>query len=125
MKLHELKENEVIEKPPVQKKEIELNKPGGFNVCVLNDPVTPGMLVIDAIVHCVKISPQEAMRRVMHAHKNGWAVVATYASRDLAETVASSIEAYVRNDTKYDKYHEYTGHPGPWPLAVEVMEAGG
>jgi ATP-dependent Clp protease adapter protein ClpS len=117
-------ESEVLDRQ-ASSKEVELNKPGSFNVCILNDPVTPGMLVLEAIVHVIKISPAEAMRRVMTAHRGGWAVVATYSSKDVAETKASLLEDYVRNDKKYDDYHQYTGHAGAWPFTVEVMEAGG
>jgi len=141
MKLHELHENETIEKDPdlkkgtpPEEKEIELDKPGGFNICVLNDPVTPAEVVVEALMFVLGLSQAAAMRRMMRAHKNGWHVVATYASKDIAETKAAQIMAHARSNTNYDHYrthpmipptHPIKRHNGPWPLTAEVMEAGG
>jgi ATP-dependent Clp protease adapter protein ClpS len=136
MKLHELSEHEVIDRPkaPVQPKEIELDKPGGFNVCVLNDQITPAEVVVEALMAAVGLSREAAMRRMMRAHRNGWHVVATYASADVAETIADRIMAHARGNTNYDHYrthpaipanHPIKRHHGPWPLTAEVMEAGG
>lgn len=134
MKFRELTENEVLTRPPVQPKEIELDKPGGFNVCVLNDNVTPAEVVVEAIMAAVGLSKDAAMKRMLRAHRKGWHVVATYASKDIAETIADRIMQHAQGNKNYDHYrthpsipasHPIKKHNGPWPLTAEVMEAGG
>ena len=55
--------------------------------------------------------------------------MASYASRDMAETVANRIEQHARANTNYDHYRPHIPHMGrrgfngPWPLATEVMDA--
>jgi ATP-dependent Clp protease adapter protein ClpS len=131
-----ISELEVVDRPPVRGvKEIPLNKPGGFNVVVLNDLVTPGEVVIEAMMSVLGLPRAEAMRRVMKAHKGGWAVCATYASADVAETKAELLMAHCRRNTNWDEYRTAPGIPrypngpggfkGPWPTTFEVMEAGG
>jgi ATP-dependent Clp protease adapter protein ClpS len=123
MKIDEILEaGEVIDRPPVKKQEeIPLREPGGSTVVILNDPVTPFEVVIEAVVYGTGLPADEAARRVHHSHNNGWAAVATYGSRDVAETVANKIQTHARNNTRYDHYKRMTGHQGPWPLAVEVI----
>ena len=114
----------VIDRPPVkQNKEVPLHVPGGATVMILNDPVTPAEVVIEAIVYGTGLSSAEAFKRMMQAHQGGWAAIAAYGSRDLAETVASKIENHARSNTKYDHYRKIVKHSGPWPLAVEVMDS--
>ena len=121
MKLTELT---VTDKPPVKEPAKEADKkPGGANVMLLNDPKTPGMLVIEAVCHATKIGTEEAIRRVLKANKEGWSIVATYGTRDQAETVAKKILDYVHGDNRYDMYRSIVKHTGKWPLAVEVMDA--
>ena len=126
MRINEL---EVTDRPPVkQPVEIPLNEPGGFNVVILNDPVTPAEVVVEALVSAVGLSRGDAMRRMMKAHRGGWRVVATYASSDVAETIAERIMAHAQSNTNYDHYRRYIpprGYFDPWPLRAEVMEAGG
>lgn len=120
-------ENEVIDKK-TSTKEIPLNEPGGFNVVILNDSVTPFQVVVEAIMYAVGLSEDEATRRMMKAHRGGWCVVATYASADIAETVASKIMNHAKSNTNYDYIRPMIpprGYHGPWPLTAEVMEAGG
>lgn len=124
MKLNEIHGVDVLTAPPkVHTNDEEDKKPGGATVMVLNDPITPGMLVLEAIVSATGLSQAEAMKRVMKAHQGGWAAIETYASKDMAETVAKKILDYVHSDTKYDDYRQFTNHKGPWPLAVEVVDA--
>ena len=111
--------------PPVlQPTEVPLHVPGGATVVILNDPVTPAEVAIEAVVFGTKLSPEEAYRRVAKAHTQGWAAVASYANYDVAETVAAKIQNHARNNTDYEHYKPLTGHNGPWPLAAEVMDAG-
>jgi len=105
-------------------KEVPLNDPTGWNVMILNNPVTPAEVVVEAIVAAVKISPGEAYKRMMKAHKNGWVAVAAYGSKDVAESVATKIEQHARNNKSYDHYRPFVKHTGPWPLDTEVMKAG-
>ena len=133
MRIDEL---EIVDRPPVkQPKEIELDKPGGFNVVLLNDSVTPYEVVLEALRSVLGLTEQNAYRRMMRAHRGGWHVVATYASADVAETVAERLMAHCRGNTNYDHYRTMRGIPqyprgpggfqGPWPTQFDVMEAGG
>jgi ATP-dependent Clp protease adapter protein ClpS len=130
-----ISELEVVDRPPAKStKEIPMNKPGGFNVVLLNDKITPGEVVIDAVMSVLGLSSAEATRRVMKAHKGGWHVVATYASADVAETKAELLMAHCRGNKNYDHYRTMPGIPkypngpggfhGPWPTTFDVMEAG-
>jgi ATP-dependent Clp protease adapter protein ClpS len=85
---------------------VPLETPGGANVGILNDPVTPFNVVVEAVMAGTGLSESEATRRMVQAHTTGRAAVASYASRDLAETVAGRIEANAR----------------PWTLATYVVE---
>ena len=138
MKLKELFEVMVIDRPktgaPVHPKEMELNKPGGFNVVILNDEITPAEVVVEALMAAVGLSKAAATKRMLRTHRGGWFVVATYSSADVAETIAERIMQHARGNTGYDHYrthpslpatHPIRRHKGPWPLAAEVMEAGG
>jgi ATP-dependent Clp protease adapter protein ClpS len=125
---HIIRENTVVDrKPAVKPEEIELNEPGGFNIVILNDNVTPYQVVVEAIMHAVGLSEHEAFSRMMQAHQIGWGVIATYASRDIAETVANKLEQHARANTNWDHYRPMIpprGYYRPWPLTAEVMEAG-
>ena len=123
-----LQELETIMRPPkmtAKPKEVELNKPGGFNVMILNNPVTPFQVVQEALMSAVGLSPAKAAERMMRAHKGGWACVATYASSDVAETVANKITQHAASNDRYDHIKRYQRFTGPWPLDTEVMEADG
>lgn len=113
-----------IEKPPVVKsKDAPAEVPGGATVMIMNDPVTPAEVVVEAIMYGTGLSKAAAMKRMMHAHRNGWVPIASYANKDIAESVASKIENHASNNKNYDHYRPYVKHNGPWPLAVEVMDA--
>ena len=94
-----LLEDEVVDKPPVtnkppaqQPKEIPLNSPGGATVMILNDDITPAEVVVEAIMFGTGLPAGEAIGRMERAHQGGWAAIATYASKDVADSVASKIE---------------------------------
>jgi ATP-dependent Clp protease adapter protein ClpS len=131
MRIRELFEApEVVDRPPVhQQQEVPLHVPGGATVVILNDPVTPFEVVVEAVMHGTGLSADETIRRVNHSHREGWSPVASYASVDMAETVASRIEQHARGNTRYDRYRPHIPHQGrqgfngPWPLACEVMDA--
>lgn len=112
----------VKEKQTAEEK-FPLKVPGGATVMILNDPITPAEVVVEAIVYGTGMPASLAMKRMMQAHLGGWAPIASYASKDIAESVAAKIENHARNNTKYDHYRKYVKHFGPWPLAVEVMDA--
>lgn len=134
-----IKEEVVLDRPPVkQPKEIELDKPGGFNIVLLNDNITPYEVVLEALQSVLELSRQSAYERMMRAHRGGWHVVATYASSDVAETMAERLMDHCRSNTNYDYYrrdsndsliprypHGPRGYHDPWPTTFEVMEAGG
>lgn len=122
----------VIDRPPVKKKQsqdVPVHLPGGFTVVVLNDPVTPFEVAVEAVVAGTHLSPGEAIKRMMAAHKKGYAPVAAYATKDMAETVAENIEQHARANKSWDHLRPYvpymgkTGYTGPWPLSCEVMES--
>lgn len=123
-----MKEAIVIDKvktPVATPVEVPMDKPGGFTVVLLNDPVTPFEVVIEAIMYGASLSEAEAIKRMMKAHRNGWSPVAAYASKDIADTVANKIQIHARGNTRFDKYRVLSNHKGPWPLTAEVMESGG
>jgi ATP-dependent Clp protease adapter protein ClpS len=119
-------ENLVIDKKPDTKAATTSapeETPGGATVMILNDPITPAEVVVEAIMHGTGLSKQAAMKRMMRAHRNGWVPIASYATKDIAETIANKIEQHARNNPNYDHYRPFVRHNGPWPLAVEVMDA--
>lgn len=139
MKIKEILEDiDTIEKPSVANKtstqEIPLNKPGGFNVVLLNDNVTPFEVVVEALQAVLGLPASVATKRMMQAHHGGWIVVATFASADVAETKANRLTQHCQNNKNYDHYRTMPGIPkyprgpgqyqGPWPTTFDVMEAG-
>ena len=120
---------EVIDRPPVrQREEVPLHIPGGFTVCIQNDPITPFQVVIEAVVAATGLDVGEATRRMMQAHTSGLAPVAAYASRDVAETRANQIEQHARSNRRWDELRRLVPPRGwfqPWPLQTEVLDAGG
>lgn len=124
MKLHEIVDTPTRAKVKVAE---PVYRPGGATVVILNDDYTPFEVVIEAIVASTNLSESEATKRMMAAHNKGWSPIASYASKDVAESVAAKIEAHARSNKNYDHYRQ---HPhfkkfgnGPWKLAAEVMDA--
>jgi ATP-dependent Clp protease adapter protein ClpS len=125
--------DEVVDRPPVtdrppthQHQQAPVHVPGGSTVVVLNDPYTPFEVAVEAVEHGVPLTKDEALRRMMKAHRQGWAAVASYASKDMAETVADRIQRHAHQNTNYDHYKRHIpprGWSGPWPLHAEVMDA--
>ena len=102
--------------------------PGGSTVVIFNDGKTPAEVVVEAIVAATGLDPNEAFARMMRAHQGGWAPIAAYASRDVAETKAEQIMQHARSNTNYDHYRQHPAlrnFTGPWPLHAEVMDADG
>jgi ATP-dependent Clp protease adapter protein ClpS len=124
MRYKEIKEEIDMDDVTVtSRQEVPLYVPGGATVVVLNDQVTPFEVVIEAIVAGTKLSVSEATRRMMQAHTQGWAPVASYPTVDIAETVAYNIETHAANNDRYDQYKRVQNWRGPWPLTCEVMDA--
>jgi ATP-dependent Clp protease adapter protein ClpS len=100
--------------------------PGGATVVVFNDNITPYEVAVEAIASATGLSEAEAASRMMKAHTQGWAPVAAYANKDVAESVADKIMRHAQQNTGYDHYRS---HPqlknfrGPWPLHAEVLDA--
>ncbi len=123
-RIAEAHDAEVIDRTPThQKKEVPLYVPGGATVVVLNDNVTPFEVAVEAVVYGTHLSVAEATKRIMAAHKGGWSPVASYGTRDVAETVAHNIEEHAAHNPNYDHYKPHVPHHGPWPLTCEVMDA--
>jgi ATP-dependent Clp protease adapter protein ClpS len=119
-----VREAETLDREKVtQREEVPLHVPGGATVVVLNDHVTPFEVAVEAVMAATGLSQGEATKRMMKAHTQGWAAVAAYANRDVAETIADKIMQHARSNDNYDRYRQYTGHSGPWPLHAEVMDA--
>ena len=119
-----VREAEVLDREKVaQREEVPLHVPGGATVVVLNDHVTPFEVAVEAVMAATGLGQGEATKRMMKAHTQGWAAVAAYANRDVAETIADKIMQHARSNDNYDQYRQYTGHSGPWPLHAEVMDA--
>lgn len=122
---------EVIDRPPVVNRptapqQNTYDHPGGATVMILNDDKTPGEVVVEAIVAGTGMPASEAFNRMMRAHRGGWAPVASYGSKDMAETVADRIMRHAQQNTNYDHYRahpHFRNFQGPWPLHVEVMDA--
>lgn len=124
-----IENNEVIDRPPVrQREEVPLHIPGGFTVCIRNDPITPFQVVIEAVVAATGLSVGEAVKRMMQAHTSGLAPVAAYASKDIAETKANKIEQHARANTRWDEIRRHippNGYWNPWPLQTEILDSQG
>lgn len=127
-----MKLDEIVDAPDRvkknQPKEAEpVYRPGGATVVILNDDYTPFEVVIEAIVASTNLSPEEAVKRMHAAHTKGWSAIASYSSKDMAETVADKIMRHAKSNKKYDAYraHPHFAKLGdqPWPLAAEVMDA--
>lgn len=119
-----IKENPVLDNPTVTTPtEVPLNSPGGATVMILNDHVTPAEVVAEAVAYGAGLDMADAWERVHAAHRQGWNPIASYANRDIAETVANRIEQHARQNTRYDHYRRYVNFYDPWPLAAEVMDA--
>jgi len=124
MKVYEIFEDVELDRPPVvDKEDAPLYVPGGATVVVLNDPTTPFEVVIEAIMAGAGLSKFAATKRMMQAHRGGWSAVASYPTRDIAETIASRIEEHAAANTNYDHYKMLNGHRGPWALTCDVMDA--
>jgi ATP-dependent Clp protease adapter protein ClpS len=120
-------EDTVIDRPLVhQRQEVPQHIPGGSTVMILNDDYTPFEVVIEAIMAGTHLPAAEAIRRMESAHQNGWAAIASYGSKDMADTVADRIMMHARANTDYDHYRQhphFRNFQGPWPLQAEVMDA--
>lgn len=114
----------VIDRPVVAPTETPTDKPGGATVILLNDPVTPFQVVQEALMYGAALSSSEAAAVMMKTHNKGWFPVATYASADLATTVAEKIMTHARNNKGHEGYRRILNHTGPWPLTADVMDAG-
>lgn len=116
-----------LAKPPVgQQQEKPTDKPGGFTVMILNDGMTPAEVVIEAIVSVTGMSADVAFTKMMRAHQGGWAPIKSYASKDVAETIAHGIMRHAQQNDRYDHYRQhphFRNFKGPWPLTAEVMDA--
>lgn len=124
MRINELVEEIDLDDVRVtSRQEVPLYVPGGATVVVLNDNHTPFEVVIEAIVAATNLSEGEAARRMMQAHQQGWSPVASYPTRDIAETVASNIENHAANNDRYEMYKRVQNWRGPWPLTCDVMDA--
>jgi ATP-dependent Clp protease adapter protein ClpS len=124
MKIHELTEETVLDRPPTtDKQDAPLYVPGGATVVVLNDRTTPFQVVIEAIMAGAGLSKFAATKRMMQAHRGGWSAVASYPSRDIAETVASKIEEHAAANDRYEELKQVQGFRGPWTLTCDVMDA--
>lgn len=120
-------EAEVLDKAPVStEKEKAADKPGGFTVMILNDGYTPAEVVVEAISSATGMSPEQAFNQMMKAHRGGWTAIKSYASKDMAETVAHNIMRHAQQNNNYDHYRQhphFRNFKGPWPLTAEVMDA--
>ena len=128
--LNEIDSLQVKDRDPKLKNkpaEVPLHIPGGSTVCIRNDSQTLHTVVVEAVMAGTGLSEGEATKRMNQAHLNGLAPVACYASRDVAESVATKIEQHARNNHRYDNIKPYAGlkNGEPWPLSCEVLDAGG
>lgn len=70
---------------PVPARKVE--RPRLYKVVLLNDDYTPREFVVDVLTAVFRITPEQAFRVMITAHKRGVCVVAVY-TRDVAETKA-------------------------------------
>lgn len=118
---------EVIDRPPTVtpvEATVPVEVPGGATVMLLNNPVTPFEVVLEALMSATGLSHAEAYKRMMKCHQNGWHPVASYGSVDVAQTVADKITRHAAANGRYERYRPLVKHMGPWPLDTEVMDAG-
>lgn len=92
MKISEIADVKVIDRPPVLDKnpgDVKPKKPPMYHVILNNNDYFPGEAVIFAIVEVFKFDTPRAISLMMAAHRNGKAICGTY-SRDIAETKAKT-----------------------------------
>lgn len=103
MKLCEIKpEIGVID---MERPAIKTQQPPMFHVMLNNDDYVSGTAVSGALQEVFKMDNQRALQIMLHAHRTGKAVVATF-SRDVAETKATQAAGWV------EKFHAQQGVEG-------------
>jgi len=92
-----------METPDVVKKDEEvIQKPSRYVVILQNDDYTEAMTVATAIQETFGVPSESAFNIMMAAHNHGRAVVASYGSKDVAETKADNANAIVKSaDPEY------------------------
>lgn len=84
-----------------QEDEDEL-EPSRYMVVLFNDDYTEGMTVASVLKTVFGLSGEMAFQAMMGAHNEGKSVVATYGSKDVAETKASQANATIKEaDSEY------------------------
>jgi len=100
----------VIEAPPKIEKRERTEHPKMYHVILLNDLVTPFFVVTEVIMEVFGFSKDEAIRKMLTAHKTGKCLMGTF-TRDIADSKALQVsEVCVRKH-------------GPYPLGAVVEEA--
>jgi ATP-dependent Clp protease adaptor protein ClpS len=103
----------VIDRPtPVlgNKEDEKVDFPKQFHVILLNDDVTPYMVVVEVIMEIFSFGFDEAHKRMRKAHQTGRAIMGTF-TKDVADTKAVQVTELCRQKH------------GPYPLRAEVEEA--
>lgn len=85
----------VIARPPVVLDNVTDGRavaPANFSVFLLNDDYTPYQVVVQALVSCFQISQDEAVAKMMQAHRAGQSFVGVY-TRDVADSRVARAKA--------------------------------
>jgi len=67
-----------------------LEAPRRYKVLLFNDDFTPGEFVISVLVDVFRMTPEQALRVTLEAHRKGVAVCGVY-SKDVAESKATEV----------------------------------
>lgn len=88
-----------------EKEEIRTKQPPMYNIILNNDDYVAGEAVMGALQETFGMDNQRALQIMLHAHRAGKAIVATFA-KDIAETKAGKAMDWVK------KFHADLGVDG-------------
>jgi len=96
-------------------------KPGGWNLVLYNDSITPGQAVYEGLQSVLGMNEGEINRVIYECHSRGKSVLATYAIEDKALKMRDQLKHSIDNNRNYPGGN---GTYGPWNVRLEVLKAG-
>lgn len=120
-----IKEAEVIDRPPelVRQPDEVSAQPPKYGVFIHDGDVI-GQVVEEALMAVLKWSVEKARRVTMSVPTSlgGRALVASYASRDMAETVAQAIHDHAASNQRWNDAKRFLHVVGDWDLDVTAEQ---
>jgi ATP-dependent Clp protease adapter protein ClpS len=120
-----LNELEVLDRPPSldkQKQKQSIPEPGGWVVIIRTKWPALMQLIIDALTTVVPMDKNKAeiICKKLHVGTKDTitsAYIATYKSKEIAEMKVNKLNAYIKNDTKYEDIKNiYIPSGADWPI---------